>query len=198
MNDKEFSKDRRRLMKAGAAASTALLLPSLSVARKHDYGIAGLKAPELDVSQWIDGKGKATSFKLADHKGKFILLKFFQAWCPGCHRHGFPSLKEISDAFKGNKHFTAVAVQTTFEGYFTNTPKKLRKIQKQYDLDLIFGHDEGNPKLDKNPKTMVDYRSGGTPWMVVIAPNGKVLFNDFHINAKGAIALLQKEIDTMG
>ena len=54
-----------------------------------------------------------------------------------------------------------------------------------------------NGKSHGHPKTMVDYRSGGTPWAVLISPEGKVLFNDFHINAEGAIQLLNKEIKKM-
>lgn len=192
---KVFNQQRRNVLKTGAASATALLLPATLNAAKHQYGIAGKVAPELGITDWIDGDGKPTSFKLADHKGKFVFMEFWQSWCPGCHAHGFPTLKKISDAFKDSEHFTAVAIQTTFEGHSTNTSEKMRKIQKQYDLDIVFGHDAGDPKIAHgHPKTMIDYRSGGTPWAVMISPEGKVLFNDFNINGEGAIQLLRKEI----
>ncbi len=190
--------NRRNLLKAGAASTAAMLLPATAfAAKKHNYGIAGRVAPELEISDWIDGDGKATTFKLAEHKGKFVFMEFWQSWCPGCHSHGFPALKKISDAFKDNKHFTAVAIQTTFEGHTINTADKMREIQKRYNLDIVFGHDAGDPKSHGHPKTMVDYRSGGTPWAVLISPEGKVLFNDFQINAEGAIQLLSEEIKKM-
>ena len=192
---KKFSQERRKVIKAGAATATALLLPATAKAAKHQYGIAGKEAPELAITDWIDGAGKTTSFKLADHKGKFVFMEFWQSWCPGCHAHGFPTLKKISDAFSDNEHFVAVAIQTTFEGHTTNTSDKMREIQNQYDLDIIFGHDAGDPEVAHgHPKTMIDYRSGGTPWAVMISPEGKVLFNDFHINGEGAIRLLGEEI----
>lgn len=199
MKNDSISNSRRTLIKAGVAASaSALLWSKTALARKHNYGISGRTAPELEISQWIDGEGKPTSFKLADHKGKYVFMEFWQSWCPGCHSHGFPGLKKISDAFRDSKHFTAIAVQTTFEGFSTNTSDKMREIQKQYDLDIVFGHDAGDPKSHGHPKTMVDYRSGGTPWAVLIGPDGKVLFNDFQINAEGAIALLKEETAKMG
>ncbi len=195
---KDICHNRRNVLKAGAASATAMLLPATSFAAKHNYGIVGRVAPELEISDWIDGDGKSTSFKLAEHRGKFVFMEFWQSWCPGCHAHGFPTLKKITDAFKDNKHFTAIAIQTTFEGHTVNTSDKMREIQKRYDLDIIFGHDAGDPKSHGHPKTMVDYRSGGTPWAVLISPEGKVLFNDFQINADGAIQLLGEEIKKMG
>ncbi len=188
---------RRNLLKAGAASAAAMLLPATAFAAKHSYGIVGRVAPELEISDWIDGDGKSTTFKLAEHKGKFVFMEFWQSWCPGCHSHGFPALKKISDAFKNSKHFAAVAIQTTFEGHTINTSDKMREIQQRYNLDIVFGHDAGDPKSHGHPKTMVDYRSGGTPWAVLISPEGKVLFNDFQINADGAIKLLDEEIKKM-
>jgi thiol-disulfide isomerase/thioredoxin len=190
-----FSKTRRTFIQA---STSALLLPSAVFAEIDDYGIRGQDAPELKISQWIDGNGKPTSFKLSEHKGKFVLMLFWQAGCPGCHSHGFPAFKKTLDAFKNNKHFTAIAIQTAFESYSINTPDKMREIQKQYNLDIVVGHTAGIEEPQSNPKIMVDYRTGGTPWTVLISAEGKVLFNDFIINPEGAIALLKEEIGKMG
>lgn len=65
----------------------------------------------------------------------------------------------------------------------------------RYDLDIIFGHDEGSE--GKHPHTMKSYRSGGTPWAVLISPEGKVLYNDFSINPASAITFLKKEISKL-
>ncbi len=177
------------------ASSATLLHPEIVQAQSNGYGIEGQQAPELKVEKWIDGKGKPTTFKLADHKGKFIFMEFWQAWCPGCHKHGFPALKKISDEFKGNKHFVPVAIQTTFEGFSVNNAKQMRAIQMRYDLDIVFGHDEGSE--GSHPYTMKSYRSGGTPWAVLISPEGKVLYNDFSISPESAIAYLKKELNKL-
>ena len=187
-----FSAPRRTFLLASASAR---LLPFASHGASRNYGIIGQSAPELDVSQWIDANGKPSSFKLADHKNKFIFMEFWQSWCPGCHKHGFPGLKKISDAFKDNEHFVAVAIQTTFEGFSTNTADKMQEIQQQYKLNITMGHDAGDE--ENHPKTMRDYRSGGTPWAVLISPEGKVIYNDFSVDPESAIKYIKREIGKM-
>jgi hypothetical protein len=76
-----------------------------------------------------------------------------------------------------------VGIQTVFEGYRVNTKDKLRKNQLKYDLKIPMAHAAGNPQTHTAPEIMRKYRSGGTPWTVIIDPDGKVVFNDFHIDA---------------
>ena len=181
---------RRGLLQASLVAlgSSILSRPGFSLAADSNYGIKGQMAPELQVDYWIDRNGDSTSFKLADHKGKWVFLKCFQSWCPGCHSHGFPALKNISNALAGNPNVVFAGIQTVFEGHFTNTVDKVREIQLQYDLQLPMGHDPGENK--RRPRTMVDYRTGGTPWMILIDPDRRVIFNDYSINENQAIAFL--------
>ena len=40
---------------------------------------------------------------------------------------------------------------------------------------------------------MMRYKTGGTPWLVVINPEGIVIFNDFSIHVDKAIQFLQEE-----
>ena len=64
------------------------------------YGIRGRMAPELEVDYWIDAHGAPTRrFKVSEAGGKWVFLKCFQKWCPGCHSHGLPTLKRVADAF---------------------------------------------------------------------------------------------------
>lgn len=181
---------RRGILQAGLAAvgSTILSSPGLSLAATSKYGIKGQMAPELQVDYWIDRNGDSTSFTLAEHQGKWIFLKCFQSWCPGCHSHGFPALKNISDALADNPKVVFAGIQTVFEGHFTNTVDKVRDIQLQYELRLPMGHDPGPD--NGRPRTMVDYRTGGTPWMILIDPDRRVVFNDYSINEKQAISFL--------
>jgi hypothetical protein len=37
---------------------------------------------------------------------------------------------------------------------------------------------------------MADYRSGGTPWVVILDKSGTVVFNDFHIRFPYAVNLI--------
>ena len=184
---------RRKLLKAGllTVGTMALGQSSLLSAAPDGYGIKGAFAPELDIDYWIDKNGKPTRiFKLADHKGKWVFLKCFQNWCPGCHSHGLPAAKKISEAMAGNDQIVFAGIQTAFEGHGINTVDKIRDIQLQYDLKMPMGHDPGEINGGR-PKTMTSYRTGGTPWMILISPDRQVVYNDFGINADRAIEFLK-------
>ena len=158
------------------------------MAASTGYGISGRLAPELQVDYWIDRNGDPTDFRLADHPGRWVLLKCFQSWCPGCHSHGFPALKQISDALADNPQVVFAGIQTVFEGHAINTIDKVREIQLQYDLRMPMGHDPGSD--DQRSRTMSDYRTGGTPWMILIDPERRVVYNDYGIDPQKAIEFL--------
>jgi hypothetical protein len=85
-----------------------------------------------------------------------------------------------------------LAVQTVFEGYRHNTPEKLRENQLKYDLKIPMAHAVGNQQTNDVPGVMARYRTGGTPWSVIIGPSGVVVFNGFHIHVADAIALINQ------
>ena len=159
---------------------------------KVKYGIEGRQAPELDIPLWVNGEGnKMAPVKLSDHKGKFKVLYCFQSWCPGCHSQGLPSLPKMVKAFVGNDRVAFIGMQTVFEGADANTFERMLEIQKEYDLQIPFGHDIGNENTRNISSTMYNYRTGGTPWFILIDQNDVVLFNDFHLNTEKAIEFLK-------
>jgi len=105
---------------------------------------------------------------------------------------GFPTLKNLVEVFKGKDKIKFIAVQTVFEGYKSNTKEKLRENQLKYSLKIPMAHDAGNPDADEIPKTMSKYRSGGTPWTVIIDSFGNVVYNNFHIKIPQAVSLIEK------
>ena len=145
------------------------------------------KAPEFDVHHWIDAKGNKTDqIQLSDFKEKFKVLYCFQSWCPGCHSKGLPDLKKMVEALKDNKNIVFLAIQTVFEGFGSNTYSKMVETQKQYELEIPFGHDAGND--DKSHSNiMFNYKTGGTPWFIFIDAHDNVVFSDFHLNPDAAI-----------
>ena len=105
-------------------------------------------------------------------------------------------MKKIYDAYKNNENIVFLAVQTTFEGRTTNTKDKLVPTQVKYDLPVPMGHDaSSHSSTYPIPKTMFDYRSGGTPWVVIIGRDGKVAYNNFHIKKEDAIKLINNLIN---
>jgi thiol-disulfide isomerase/thioredoxin len=146
-----------------------------------------VKAPEFDVKQWIDADGKEIGqIKLSDFQGKFKVIYCFQSWCPGCHSKGLPDLKKMVDALNANDKVVFLAVQTVFEGHHANTYEKMVETQKQYDLKIPFGHDAGADGKSRS-NIMANYKTGGTPWFILIDQNDNVVFGDFHLNADAAI-----------
>lgn len=149
-----------------------------------------VKAPEFEVKQWIDANGNKTDpIKLSDFQGKFKVIYCFQSWCPGCHSKGLPDLKKMVVALEDNDKVVFLAVQTVFEGHHANTYEKMMETQKQYDLKIPFGHDAGADGKSRS-NIMTNYKTGGTPWFILIDQNDNVVFADFHLNPDAAIEVL--------
>lgn len=104
---------------------------------------------------------------------------------------GFPTLKQLTETFKDDDSVVFLGVQTVFEGHRFNTRSKLRANQLNYKLKIPMAHDAGDPDSDSIPRTMKNYRSGGTPWTVIIDPSGRVVYNQFHIDAHKAASLIE-------
>ena len=82
-----------------------------------------------------------------------------------------------------------VAIQTTFEGFDSNTFKQAKKVAADYKIKIPVGHSGSREKLSP---VLVNYRSGGTPWTVIIDRNGIVRFNYFHLEYLQATMLIDK------
>ncbi len=161
-------------------------------AQKVKSGILGKPAPAWIVDNWTNLTDDIESINVSDYDGKVLYLYFFQSWCPGCHKYGFPTLQKLITSYKNNKNVEFVAVQTTFEGYHTNTFESAKRTAKQYELDIPIGH---SGTAGVRSQLMHDYRSGGTPWTIVIDQSGIVRYNDFHIKVAQATDLIDKLIE---
>ncbi len=152
-----------------------------------ERGILNQKAPSWGVSDWFQLPEGKKSLDIDDFTGKVVYLYCFQAWCPGCHKYGFPTLQEVIRAYKNDPEVAIVAVQTTFEGYAYNGLAQAKEMARKYKLKIAIGQ-SGSRKTPS--KLMKNYRTGGTPWTVVIDKRGVVRYNDFHIDPKYAVFLI--------
>jgi thiol-disulfide isomerase/thioredoxin len=194
---KIFKPSRRAFLNTttkAALSTLPLFSPPTTAGSSDKYGIKGMQAPPLQVDHWIDAAGIPTKFSQQQVEGKWVYLKCFQNWCPGCHEHGFPALKKVADAFQQENRVEVLAIQTVFEGFSNNTKESVRELQLRYDLPIMMGHDAGDPRTNPHPRTMRDYRTGGTPWVVIIDPAGKVVYNHFHINPDKFISHLKQTL----
>ncbi|MFT6302797.1 MAG: thiol-disulfide isomerase/thioredoxin [Pseudomonadales bacterium] len=188
--------DRRRFLQLVAVGGVSVVagLLSKSVMSQATPGIEGYKAPELTMDYWIDGEGKRGQFSVLESKGKWVFLKCFQNWCPGCHSSGFPTLKAFSAEFFGHPKVAIAGIQTVFEGFTSNTQDAVRELQLRYDLPITMGHDPGDRETHEVPTTMRNYRTGGTPWLILINPAGVVVYNGFHVDARKLIDYVGAQI----
>ena len=152
-------------------------------------GIVGQPAPQLWAQSWRNLPKGQSSFDVKAQRGKVVYLYFFQSWCPGCHSRGFPTLQAVRAHFAGRDEVVFAAVQTVFEGFSTNTEARAWSTVAEFGLDIPVGHDPG--PTGRRSATMGRYRSGGTPWIVIIDASGVVRFNGFHRRKEGAITLIQ-------
>lgn len=102
----------------------------------YGYGIAGQQAPIWEVAAWFNLSENQSRLDLPDLTGKVIYLYGFQAWCAGCHSHGFPTLKIVREKFKDAVDVAFVAVQTVFEGFEENTFARAQEVAQQYQLNI--------------------------------------------------------------
>jgi thiol-disulfide isomerase/thioredoxin len=152
-------------------------------------GIVGQAAPPWRVDRWLQLPVKGTAIDVADFRGKVIYLYAFQSWCPGCHSRGFPTLQESIKRFAGEPDVAFVAVQTAFEGFHANTPQAAHQTAARYGLSIPLGH-SGSAGAPSG--LMRDYRTGGTPWTIIIDRAGVVRFNDFHVTPDAAEGLMRE------
>ena len=173
-------------------AISFIIFFSISNAQPPGRGILGKSAPAWTVDNWFNLLANTESIDLSDYRGKVVYLYCFQSWCPGCHKYGFPTLQKLIAAYKNNNNVEFVAVQTTFEGYHTNTFESAKRTAKQYELNIPIGH---SGTAGVRSQLMRDYRTGGTPWTVIIDQSGIVRYNDFHIKVDQAADLIDKLIE---
>ena len=160
-----------------------------AVANPRPLGIMDQKAPQWSVTEWFHlPKGK-TKLDIGDFKGKVLYLYCFQSWCPGCHSHGFPTLQHLTRHYANNPEVAFVAVQTTFEGYSVNTFDKAKTTMAQYQLTIPTGQSGGK---EAGSELMRTYRTGGTPWTIIIDKKGVVRYNHFHIDTEQAIQFIDQ------
>ncbi len=150
----------------------------------QEHGIAGSKAPSWNVDTWVHLPQGAETLDVTDLEGKVTVMYCFQSWCPGCHSHGFPTLQKLVKAFKADEKVAFVAIQTAFEGLGTNHADKLLPTAFRYGLLIPFG--QSNTTRD-GTSVLERYRTGGTPWFVIIDPAGVVRYNGYGLNVEGAI-----------
>lgn len=184
-------------MRSTCSTFVAVLLAAglASAIGEERWGIVNQKAPSWGVQQWINLPQRKSSLDIEDYRGKVVYLFCFQSWCPGCHSSGFPTLQRMIQRYRGNDAVAFVGVQTVFEGFSSNTFERARKVARDYSLDIPVGQ---SGQEGRRSELMGRYRTGGTPWVVIVDAQGVVRYNDFHVDVRQGGELIDRLIDEAG
>ncbi len=171
------------------AGSTDLELDVLDLPVAAMAKLIGEPAPEIaDVVAWKNTK----PLKLADLRGKYVLLEFFGHWCGSCV-YRMPKLFDIHDQFS-KRSLAIIGVHVGLEDESIDSAEKLDAALAESRKELWAGRDLPFPVAmvaSRNVKypgaeqtgrcqAVVDYGVQFYPSQVLIDPEGKVVgwFNE--------------------
>lgn len=87
--------------------------------------VIGQKAPNLSVSEWI--QGAPTNFE--QEKDHVVLVEVFQVNCPGCFMHAIPETIDIYNKYR-EEGVRVLGLATAFEDFDKNTLDNLKMLAK--------------------------------------------------------------------
>jgi thiol-disulfide isomerase/thioredoxin len=134
-------------------------------------------APEWKVSEWLNSDGS----RLKAHRGKLVLIDFFQMWCPGSTEFSLPLFEEWAETYGTRDDVVVVSIHTVFEEHEAQTPELLRQFLEEYGITHPVGIDAYKEPGDKVPITMDRFETGGTPHVVIVDKAGRLRFSHFGV-----------------
>ena len=137
-------------------------------AAKHAaISLRGQTPPEIDGIAWLNTNHR--TLKLADLRGKYVLLDFWFVGCGPCHAD-FPSVKLIHKLYK-DKGVLVIGVHNN-----SSTPEAVREhiVKIGLPFAVAVDHPDG--------RTIAQFEKHGVPSgypdYILISPEGKVLLDD--------------------
>ncbi len=119
-------------------------------------------APDFAATS-LDGK----EIRLADLRGKVVLLDFWATWCGPCLAE-LPNLRREYDEHTADGRFVILGVS------FDDAPETVRKFVKEKNVP--WGQIAAGP-AEVNPIAKL-YRVSGVPAMFLVGPDGRVVAKD--------------------
>lgn len=134
-----------------------------------------IEAPQWKVSEWINGNPG----RLADQRGKLVLIDFFQMWCPGSNEFSLPLFEEWAEMYGDRDDVVVVSIHTVFEEHDAQTPEQLRWFIQEMGITHPVGIDAYQRTDPVVPITMDRYQTGGTPHIAIVDKEGQLRFSHF-------------------
>ena len=125
---------------------------------------AGAQAPEWDIADWTDGQAR----KLADLRGKVVLLDFWGVWCGPCIS-SIPAMKQLHEKY-AERGVVFLGIHTAGTDITL-----VKRLLKQQEWQTVTGLDVGDDIV--SGKTVQAFAIQGFPTVVIVDRQGKVAYN---------------------
>jgi len=89
--------------------------------------LIGKKAPELQVSEWLQGNHVNLDHML----GEVVLIEVFQVNCPGCFLYSLPQAIDLHQRYS-SKGLSVLGIATAFEDFELNNQDNLKLLLEQH------------------------------------------------------------------
>ncbi len=155
------------------------------------HAAPGRPAPDWDIETWFN----SPPLKIAELKGKVVIIEFFQMLCPGCRTFSMPIIKSWEHRFKSKikaGELKIISIHTVFEAHPSQSNKRLKKFLEERKVTHAVGVDR-HEFGEWMPQTMRAWKTKGTPEIAIIDKKGIIRFQKFgRFEVRPAIKLIQK------
>ena len=132
-----------------------------------------IQAPEWTVSRWFN---TPHDLRLADLRGKVVVIEAFQMLCPGCVLHGIPLAQSVQQMFPADQ-VAVIGLHSVFEHHQAMTPVSLEAFLHEFRVTFPVAVDA--PGSGAIPRTMAAYGLRGTPSLLIIDQQGALRAHHF-------------------
>lgn len=121
-------------------------------------------APELDVVEWLN---TPIPIRLADLRGKVVVIEAFQMLCPGCTQVALPQISRVREQFSSND-VAVLGLHTVFEHHEVQGSRAaIEAFLHEYRYGFPVGIDRPS-STGAIPNTMRTYNMQGTPTLILV------------------------------
>jgi hypothetical protein len=124
--------------------------------------------PELAQLEWVNSE----PIRIAEQRGKVVLVYAFQMLCPGCVVSAGPQIKRVHALFSRSV-MTVIGLHTVFEHHEAMQIPSLKAFLHEFRYDFpvaVDRHIGGNPI----PETMAALGLQGTPSILLVDKLGRL------------------------